>query len=433
MLTVLAAGCGGDDSGSGDTAAPTTAASAETTAAAATTAAPATTAGGSTEAPATTSAGGTKAPATTAAAAGGGDFFIPKESGPADNSMDPVRIGFVNQSEGTPSFPGPLSGAQVAVDYINSKLGGIGGHPVELVDCNTGLDPDSNQQCGQQMVNDDTINVVTTQFVLGSDAFWPVLEQGKLTALEGTPLNTSDYTSPSAIAFTPGGAGVSGGLASYAVKELGAKSLTIIAEANNGGQAVIDGMKASPLLEGITINSVLAGNADTDLAGALQANDADAFILVTAANTCTQVAGALKQIGSDKPVLAVSSCADPSVVSGTDGGVTDWLVGAPSVLPGLTDPDPELDLYTAQMDAAGKSDDAGLTAASQTFGQLVTLWQIGNTIGADNLTRDSSREASRPSPARCSSDRARCRAPSRTSRRCARPRAGSCGSTPTAR
>lgn len=386
VLAVLAAGCGGDDDGgSGNTDAATTApATGETTAAPDTTA-------GDTAAPGTTSSSGTDAPGTTAATTGG-DFFIPKESGAADDSLEPVRIGLVNQSEGTPSFPGPLAGAQGAVEYINTKLGGIEGHPIELVDCNTGLDPDSNQQCGQQMVNDDSINVVTTQFVLGSDAFWPVLEHGDLVALEGTPLNTSDYTSSSAIAFTPGGAGVSGGLASYAVNELGAKSLTIIAEANNGGQAVIDGMKASPILQGITINSVLAGTAETDLAGALQTNVSDAYVLVTAANTCIQVANALKQLGSTKPVLAVSSCGDPSVISETDGGVTDWLIGAPSVLPGLTDPDPELDLFIAQMEAAGKSDSVGLTAASQTFGQLITLWQIGNEIGVDNLSRDTWRD-----------------------------------------
>ncbi len=394
VLTVLAAGCGGDDD-TDDTAAATTAAAADTTAAAETTAAPETTAGGgtaTTAAPGTTAASGSTAAPSTTEAMADGDFFIPEETGAADDSLDPVRIGLVNQSEGTPSFPGPLAGAQGAVEYINTSLGGIGGHPVELVDCNTGLDPDSNQQCGQQMVNDDSIHIVTTQFVLGSDAFWPVLEQGNLVALEGTPLNTADYTSPSAIAFTPGGAGIVVGLADYAVRELGATSLTVVAEGNSGGQAVIDSMKAAPQLDGITIDSVLAGTAETDLAGALQANDNDAYILVTAANTCTQVANALTQIGSDKPVLAVSSCGDPSVINETNGGVTDWLVGAPSVLPGLTDEDPELDLFIAQMEAAGLGDAVGLTSASQSFGQLITLWQIGNDIGADNLSRDSWRD-----------------------------------------
>lgn len=388
-LALLATACGGDDDGGSDeTTAPTTVTTAAGGEPTTTSAAP------TTEMPTSTSGSETTDTTTATTTAGtDGDYVLPTESGPADESLEPVKIGFVNQSEGTPSFPGPLASAKVAADYINASLGGIDGHPVEIVDCNTGLDPDSNQQCAQQMVNDDGINIVTTQFVLGSDAFWPVLEQGGLTALEGTPLNTTDYTSPAAIAYTPGGAGIVVGLADYAAKQLGAQSITVVAEGNAGGQAVIDGMKVAPPLAGLTIESVIAGTAETDLAGALQAKDTDAYVLVAAAQTCIQVAKALTQIGSDKPVLGVSSCGDPAVVSEVGDEVEGWLVGAPSALPGLTPADPELTLYSEVMEAAGASEEAGLTSASQSFGQLITLWQIGNEIGFDNLSRESWHEA----------------------------------------
>jgi branched-chain amino acid transport system substrate-binding protein len=400
VLAVVGAACGSDDDSSSKTTVVTTAAAAETTAAPADTTAetPADSGGtDSTEASATTEGSDTTEGTDTTATgdtepAADGDFYIPTESGPADTSLDPVKIGFVNQSEGTPSFAGPLAAAKVAVDYINDKLGGIEGHPLELVDCNTGLDPDSNQKCAQQMVNDDGIQVITTQFVLGSDAFWPVLEQAGLVGLEGTPLNPTDLTSPAAIAYSPG-PGTVVGLADYAVKQLGAKSLTIVAEANNGGQAVIDNVAAASQMEGIDIKSVLAGGADTDLAGALQANPSDAYVLVTAAGSCVQVAKALEQIGSDKPVLAVSSCSDGSVISEVGAQVSGWYVGAPSVLPGLVQDDPELALFTSVMDAAGHTDDIGLTSSSQTFGQLITLWELGNKIGFDKLSRDSWKEA----------------------------------------
>jgi branched-chain amino acid transport system substrate-binding protein len=394
-LALLAAGCGGDDDDDSDS---TTGPTATTAATAAPTTAGSTDASATTAAasdPTTAAPGTTGAEATTATTAAGsdGDYVVPTETGPADESLEPVKIGFVNQSEGTPSFPGPLAAAQGAVDYINESLGGIDGHPIELVECNTGLDPDSNQQCAQQMVNDDGINIVTTQFVLGSDAFWPVLEQGGLTALEGTPLNPTDYASPAAVAYTPGGAGIVVGLADYAAKHLGATSLTVVAEGNAGGQAVIDGMKVSPPLAGLTIDSIIAGTAETDLAGALQAKDNDAYILVAAAQTCIQVAKALAQIGSDTPVLGVSSCGDPSVISEVGDDVDGWLVGAPSALPGLEPADPELTLFGEVMEAGGRGEAAGQTAASQSFGQLITLWQIGNEIGYDNLSRQSWHDA----------------------------------------
>ena len=398
VLAVLGAACGSnDDSSSETTVAVTTATTAvsATTAVADTTAAtavPDTAGADTTEAVDTTDAVDTTEGADTTAPATAGNFYIPKETGAADSSLEPVKIGFVNQSEGTPSFAGPLAAAKVAVEYVNSKLGGIGGHPLELVDCNTGLDPDSNQKCAQQMVNDDSIKVITTQFVLGSDAFWPVLEQAGLVGLEGTPLNPTDLTSPAAIAFSPGPALVVG-LADYAVKILGAKSLTIVAEANSGGQAVIDNVKAVPQLAGIDVKSVLAGGADTDLAGALQANPSDAYVLVTAAGSCVQVAKALEQIGSDKPVLAVSSCSDGSVISEVGKQVSGWYVGAPSALPGLIQADPELKLFIDTMEASGNSDDIGLTASSQTFGQIITLWELGNQIGFDDLSRDTWKQA----------------------------------------
>jgi branched-chain amino acid transport system substrate-binding protein len=343
----------------------------------------------------------TTSPDTTAAADGGGTtttaadgapstegFAVPEETGPADDSLEPVKIGFVNQSEGTPSFPGPNTAAQAAVDYINEKLGGIDGHPVELVECVTGLDPDSNQQCAQQMVNDDSIGIVTTQFVLASDAFWPVMEQSDLVALQGTPLGVADFTSSAAISFTPGGPGIIIGLASYAVERLGATSLAPIAADNAGGQASVQLMQSAPQLADIEITPVVVGETETDVAGALQAVEADAYVIIAPANTCIQVARALDQIDSDTPVLGVSSCADPAVIAEVDDLVTGWISGGPGSLPGLpSGTDPELDRYLEIMDAAGLADDASLTAAPQTFGQLLTLWQVGNEIGYDGLDR----------------------------------------------
>jgi branched-chain amino acid transport system substrate-binding protein len=340
-----------------------------------------------------TSSEGTTAPAEGATTTPSGSSStdgtaVPEESGAADDSLEPVRIGFVNQSEGTPSFPGPNIAAQAAVDYINEKLGGIDGHPVELVECVTGLDPDSNQQCAQKMVNDDSINIVTTQFVLASDAFWPVMEQSDLVAMQGTPLGVADFTSSAAISFTPGGPGIIIGLATYAVERLGAKSLAPIAADNAGGQSSVQLMQSAEQLKDIEITPVVVGETETDVAGALQAVEADAYVIIAPANTCIQVAKALDQISSTTDVLGVSSCADPAVIDEVGDLVTGWISGGPGALPGLpAGSDPELDLYMKIMEDAGLAEKANLTAAPQTFGQLITLWSIGNEIGFDNLSR----------------------------------------------
>lgn len=320
--------------------------------------------------------------------AAGGSALVPEETGPADDSLDPVKIGFVNMNEGTPSFPGPLASAEAAVAYINASLGGIDGHPVELVTCSPGLDPDSNQQCAQQMVNDDSIHVATTQFVVGSDAFWPVLDQSDLTVLQGTPLSPTDFTAASAISYTPGAPGIIVGLAAYAVNELGATSIAAVAADNSGGQATVGLLQASPQMEGIEVSHIVVGETETDVAGALQAADADAYLLITPSPQCIQVANALDQIQSESTVLAVSSCADGSVISEVGGLVDGWYIGGPGPLPGLDRAaDPELDRYLTVMEAAGLAAEAELTSAPQTFGQFMTLWSIGNSVGFDGLDR----------------------------------------------
>ena len=54
----------------------------------------------------------------------------------ADESLPPVRIGLLNQeNDPVGSFPEIRLGIEGAVAYINTELGGIGGHPIELVTC----------------------------------------------------------------------------------------------------------------------------------------------------------------------------------------------------------------------------------------------------------------------------------------------------------
>ena len=62
--------------------------------------------------------------------------YVGGKAGAANSSLPPVTIGFVNQQGGSQAI-GPLAttGAQIAVKYINTELGGIGGHPLKLSTC----------------------------------------------------------------------------------------------------------------------------------------------------------------------------------------------------------------------------------------------------------------------------------------------------------
>ena len=65
-----------------------------------------------------------------------GEGEVADEPVEADYSLPAVRIGLMHQ-ENDPigSFPEIRFGIEGAVNYINAELGGIDGHPVELVTC----------------------------------------------------------------------------------------------------------------------------------------------------------------------------------------------------------------------------------------------------------------------------------------------------------
>ena len=59
----------------------------------------------------------------------------PADSAMADESMEPVKIGMIAQVEELMAFPEVPAVAQAYVDYFNAELGGVDGHPIELVVC----------------------------------------------------------------------------------------------------------------------------------------------------------------------------------------------------------------------------------------------------------------------------------------------------------
>src|SRR6516225_7185912 len=85
----------------------------------------------STSAPASAGTGGQGAQSVT-------DYltYVGGTAGPANQSLPPVKIGFINQ-QGGPTAVGlhATDGAKMAVNYANAELGGIGGHPIVLDTC----------------------------------------------------------------------------------------------------------------------------------------------------------------------------------------------------------------------------------------------------------------------------------------------------------
>jgi branched-chain amino acid transport system substrate-binding protein len=88
------------------------------------------------------------------AASGGGTPASPGSSSASAASGSPLDVFFINaqgSSTGS-SYPQETQGAKAAVAYINNKLGGVDGHPINLATCFTDDTPASSTNCANKAV-----------------------------------------------------------------------------------------------------------------------------------------------------------------------------------------------------------------------------------------------------------------------------------------
>lgn len=307
--------------------------------------------------------------------------------GAADDSLEPVVIGFVTQDGGIPGFPETIPGAEAAVDYVNNELGGIGGHPLELRTCLIVSSEEEGQKCGQQMANDPDVRAVLTgQMIVGNASLYETIGDSK--PVLGTPTVPADYDVDNN--FNLLGAGFTGlpAMAIYAATTLKAEKVAMVYADEPGGQA------AAALVEqfmndyGVELTKVPVPTTTTDVIGAITATDAasaDVFLAVFTAPLCIQTAKAMDQLKLDVPVVSTVLCMDQAV-SEALGDIPPWTFGVDSESPFLPEASPEVATYVSKLrQYAG--DDANIAGfAPNTFAKVLTLAKVINDLGVEGAT-----------------------------------------------
>ena len=117
--------------------------------------------------------------------------YVKGTRGKADPKKSKVYIGWVNQQGGQVVIGGlATAGAELAVKYVNDQLGGVGGHPVALVECFIKSNEEEGTTCGQKLVNDKRINVIATGAVAtGAQSLFATIRGAKpvVTGVATTP------------------------------------------------------------------------------------------------------------------------------------------------------------------------------------------------------------------------------------------------------
>jgi branched-chain amino acid transport system substrate-binding protein len=318
------------------------------------------------------------AQAPTSASTGAQDPLL----GPADPaSGSPVRIGLFNVEDNQLSdLSSTGDAAEAAATYANEHLGGLAGHPIEVVRCADKVDVAAAKACADEFVSQGVVAVVAGQPTT-SDAVLPTVAGAGIPWVGSSPVSQSEITSDDAFFFGPGALGNLGAYAQYS-EDLGYHSVVIYGvdtpELNGLIQTVGKAIFAKAGID-MRLVSVPAGPIDaTDLVEKGLADKPDAVLVLSESTVCRSVLSALEKLGSTQPKLVGTACADRGVVDTLGEAALDnavvFGVGDPSGL------HPEARDYRAVMQQYAPGDEpTGMT----TFGyvSMLGLVRAVNAVG----------------------------------------------------
>ena len=337
-------------------------------------------------------------PASTSGSGGAGSksvtnylSYVGGKAGPADKSVPPVTIGWVNQQGGQQQI-GPLAtnGAQIAVKYINTELGGIDGHPLVLKTCFIRSAEEEGTTCGQQFLANKSIAVIDEGAVaIGDQSFQSTIGTTK-PVLVGVAVTPIDAAKPSNIVLFGDATHVLGPFGTYAQQVLHAKTAALvypnIAGITQGATAIADGLQKV----GVKVKKVGYDESQTDLIGPLTsagATSADMVIPYSDSSGCVNLAKGLKQLGitDTKKIVSAPLCLNGLVAAGLGGDFPIWSYAIASSLYG--DPtDPGMPAYMKVMAKYGTPAVAPDPWVIVTFGQMLTTARFLNQLGYGHIT-----------------------------------------------
>ena len=321
---------------------------------------------------------------------------VPETGEPADESLEPIKIGIISTDEGAIApFPELHIGIDAAIEFINDELGGVAGRPIETTFCGVGdANATRSQQCAQDLVQEG-VQAVLGGVDVTSNASIEVLEENNIPWVGGIPINAAEMESEITFQFSGGSPGAFIAHAEHAHQN-GAESIAMMYVDMEAISISIDALEQVTDHYEIDFKKVPFDLLAQDLLGfARQAveDDPDAVIVGAADFACPKVMQALFDLEYDKQVYYTGGCADTKwteqISEGADIGQIynienmaeqQYSVGA------------DTEIYEEAM-GRYQPDTPAQGAATVTFKAAMNLWAIMNQIadrdGADAVNNES--------------------------------------------
>lgn len=265
-------------------------------------------------------------------------------------SGTPVQIGVITNDDGsTISQPEVRQAAVAATKYANDHLGGLAGHPIDLIICGTKEEPATARDCANQMVEKKIDAVVLTSSGLGGLKV-PIVAAAGIPWVSWSANSHAELTDPHAFSWTGGFVGMVASWAQYA-REKGYKNVTIYTIDVPSALQVLKNPGASLFAKAcvkLKLQPIPPGTPDTTPQVQTGLQDKPGAVGVVGYPTvCTSVLKALGVAAYSGDKLVIQPCLADQVVSGV--GQTNLrnvqLLTNSDVISGH----PEAELYRAVM------------------------------------------------------------------------------------
>lgn len=312
---------------------------------------------------------------------------IPTAAVPADDSLEPIKLGMINQ-ENTPlgSFPEMRGAALAAAEFVNAELGGIDGRPIELIACITSFSVEQSQACAQQMIQEGVVALVGGIDVTSNGSI-PVLQQNGIPTVGGVPVNLVEQQSPINFFFSGGGAGGAAAFLAHAA-ENGAETVVVAyGEFESFEIAARDYGGAVGEMLGLNVELVSFPIIGADYLPILTTAaelDADALVVLAADTACIPVMEGAKQLELRAQLYMVGGCAAETIIEAAGDNIEGVLFNSEGPL----DPDdPEGNIYQAVVDTYATGPAGGVGTVG--FRSFMNMYLLLDELGGDNISSQS--------------------------------------------
>ena len=316
--------------------------------------------------------------------------YIGGKAGKANTKLSPIYLGAIN-TQGGQVLVGPnwTKGAELAVKWINTHLGGIKGHPLKLVECFTTSAEEDGTKCGQKFANDKRISAVAMgALAVGNQSFYAALGS-KIPVVSGVALLPVDATQRNEFALFGTNDSVLGPWGTFAKTQLHAKTAAVIYPQVPGIDVGAKVEKTSLEDAGIATKLVGFDPNSTDLTGPLTAagaQTADIVVPQSNAQGCVNVAKTLEQLGvSGSKIVSNPLCLSGEVAAGLGGDLAKWVYGIASSLAGDKS-DKAAVPYNKAMAKLGQAKLAQDAWVIVAWGQILTIAKEMNKLGPAKIS-----------------------------------------------